>query len=86
MENIEVLVRIRPPNDREIESNDFNVWSGINTDTIGVSQDKYTELMRQRKLVPGQKIQFTYSTLYIIILFFLIQAYFLKIKNNFLSL
>ena len=61
MENIDVTVRIRPQNQKEIESNDIEIWSEMSGENIGISLEKYDELIKMRKLIPGQKLQFSFS-------------------------
>jgi len=41
MENIEVVLRIRPPNVKEQEINDIDVWEAQSAETIGMAKDKY---------------------------------------------
>ncbi len=41
MENIEVVLRIRPPNLKELEVNDIDVWEAQSSETIGMPKDKY---------------------------------------------
>lgn len=53
MENIEVTLRIRPPNSKEIECSDLDVWSVIENNQIGINQERYHDLIRYRKIYPG---------------------------------
>ena len=66
MENIEVGIRIRPINITEISCNDLEIWDSLAPQTIGISNEKYNELLRFRKIVPGQKTSFNFSNFYII--------------------
>ena len=61
MENIQVVVRIRPANGNERDNNDLEIWSVQNQDTITISNDRFNDLVRMRKFVPGQRVEFTFS-------------------------
>ena len=61
MENIAVAVRIRPQNQREADAGEISIWSTTGKDSILVKEEKYNELLNQRKIIPGQKTDFTYS-------------------------
>ena len=61
MENIEVAIRIRPINFSELSNNDMEIWDSLSEQTIGISNDKYNELLRCRKIIPGQKTSYNFS-------------------------
>lgn len=61
MENIEVAIRIRPINLSELSSNDMDIWDSVNCQAIGIPSDKYNEMLRLRRIVPGQKISYNFS-------------------------
>ncbi|CAD8207126.1 unnamed protein product [Paramecium octaurelia] len=61
MENIQVVVRIRPSNGAERDNNDLEIWSVQNQDTITISNDRFNDLVRMRKFVPGQRVEFTFN-------------------------
>ncbi|EAS00562.2 kinesin motor catalytic domain protein (macronuclear) [Tetrahymena thermophila SB210] len=61
MENIQVALRIRPINQQEVENNDFEVWSTLANDEVGISAEKYTDLIRMRKIAPGQKTSYLFN-------------------------
>lgn len=61
MENIEVAIRIRPANFSELSAGDLEIWDALSQETIGISAEKLTELLRFRKIVPGQKTSFNFS-------------------------
>ncbi|CAD8109570.1 unnamed protein product [Paramecium primaurelia] len=61
MENIQVVVRIRPSNSTERDNNDLEIWSVQNQDTITISNDRFNDLVRMRKFVPGQRVEFTFN-------------------------
>ncbi|CAD8123780.1 unnamed protein product [Paramecium sonneborni] len=61
MENIQVVVRIRPSNVLEKDNNDLEIWSVQNQDTITISNDRFNDLVRMRKFVPGQRVEFTFN-------------------------
>lgn len=53
MENIEVALRIRPINQQELENNDIEIWTTQAADEVGISAEKYSDLIRMRKIAPG---------------------------------
>ena len=61
MENIEVLLRIRPVNASENNSGDLDIWNVVNNNSIYIHQDRYLDLIKTRKVNPGQNISFTFS-------------------------
>ena len=61
MENIEVAVRIRPQNEKEAENNEIEIWSEINGENLVIPIEKYDELIKLRKIAPGQKTNYTFS-------------------------
>lgn len=65
MENIEVILRIRPINTSEINSLDTEIWETDNQDMVGIPTDKYNDLVRMRKIAPGQKNLFNFSIIFI---------------------
>ena len=64
MENIEVAIRIRPPSTRELENSDLEIWSVVNHETIQISPERYQELMRQKRAIPFQRTQYSFSKIY----------------------
>jgi centromeric protein E len=61
MENIQVIVRVRPSNPTEREGNDLEIWQTVG-DTITISTDRYNDLVRMRKFLPSQRVEFSFST------------------------
>lgn len=61
MENIEVAIRIRPINFSELSANDLDIWDALSPQTIGVPTEKNNDLIRYRKIVPGQKTNYNFS-------------------------
>ncbi|KRX00715.1 P-loop containing nucleoside triphosphate hydrolase [Pseudocohnilembus persalinus] len=60
MENIQVSARIRPINNNERNQLEVDLWKNEpQTNTISASQDSYNELIRLRKMIPGQKTTYT---------------------------
>ena len=59
MENIEVLLRIRPISSAE-QFSDIPIWEA-NNNTVGIPNEKYDDLVRARKLMPGLKNVFNFS-------------------------
>jgi centromeric protein E len=53
MENIQVIVRVRPSNPMEREGNDLEIWQIMQGDTITISADRYNDLVRMRKFLPS---------------------------------
>ena len=56
-----MLVRIRPSNGAERDSNDLEIWSVMGSDTITITNDRFNDLVRMRKFVPGQRVEFTFN-------------------------
>ena len=48
MENIEVAIRIRPINISELSSNDMDIWDSLNSQAIGITSEKYNEMLHKR--------------------------------------
>ncbi len=59
MENIEVLLRIRPISPSE-QLSDMSIWEA-NGNTVGIPNERYEELVRMRKMMPGLKNAFNFS-------------------------
>ena len=61
MENIQVALRIRPINDKEIENNEIELWSTANNTTVTIAPEKYNELLIRKRIPTSQKISFNFS-------------------------
>lgn len=61
MENIQVTVRVRPSNAQERDGMDLEIWQIVGADTITVAPDRYNDLVRCRKFLPSQRVEFTFS-------------------------
>ena len=60
MENIQVILRIRPPNPNEVETNDQEVWQ-VFSNTVSVTQSLQEDLFKTRKIGSGSRTEFTYN-------------------------
>jgi len=52
-ESIEVAVRIRPLNAREMLSQQSSIWTTEQSSTVLIPSAKYSELIELRKIPPG---------------------------------
>ena len=48
-ENIQVYLRMRPPNKREVEAEEGEIWA-LNKNSIKLNADKFNNLAKQRKM------------------------------------
>ncbi len=65
MEKVVVAVRVRPPNEREILTNDKCMWS-INSpeqNTISVAASTLCDLVEEGTLSPASNVQCTFGTI-----------------------
>ena len=62
MENIQVILRVRPQNNQELESNDPNIWTVFPPSNISLTTDRHIDLMKSRKISVGHKTDFNFST------------------------
>ena len=60
MENLEVILRIRPKNYSEIELCDPEIWS-IYGNSICIYPEKLNELIEMKKILPNQQNFFSLS-------------------------
>ena len=60
MENIQVALRIRPQNRKEIEAEDPALWR-IKGNQVGIFSEDHMNLVRYRKIKPGQRTTFNFS-------------------------
>ena len=61
MENIQVILRVRPQNHQEVEANDQDIWSVIPPSMISLSSDRHVELIKSRKIGVGHRTDFNFS-------------------------
>jgi len=59
MENFQVALRVRPATLSEIEANDLEIWTVIGEAEVGISKERYSDLVRLKK-IPSNMRQ-TYS-------------------------
>jgi hypothetical protein len=62
MENIQVVLRVRPQNPHESESHDPEIWQVYSSNTIAIDPTKQDDLIRSRKIGIGHRTQFSFST------------------------
>ena len=48
-ENVQVFLRIRPANSRELDRNEMNIWS-VGKNYLRLNSDKYNGLVKQHKI------------------------------------
>ena len=60
MENIQVIVRVRPTNPLEKSDNDLEIWH-INGESISIATERYTDLVRMRKFLSSQRVEFSFN-------------------------
>jgi len=63
MENIQVVLRVRPQNHLEVENNDKEVWQVLNSSTMCVNPDIHADLIKTKKIGFGHKTDFSFSNL-----------------------
>lgn len=63
MENIQVVLRVRPQNHLEVENNDQEVWQVLNSSTMCVNPEIHGELIKNKKIGFGHKTDFSFSKL-----------------------
>ena len=61
MENIEVVLRIRPMMPAERESQDIEIWTIAQDNTVKICPQKYQDLVRMKRIVPAIKTEYTFS-------------------------
>jgi hypothetical protein len=61
MENIEVALRIRPPNQSELERDDPEIWQTIPPNAVSLISERTLDLLKFRKINPGQKTNYAFS-------------------------
>lgn len=61
MENIQVVLRVRPQNPKEVECSDPEVWRVAKENTAYIDPDKHMELVNNKKLGVGHRAHFSYS-------------------------
>ena len=66
MENIQVILRVRPQNNQELEANDQDIWTVFPPSMISLTSDRHIELMKSRKIGVGHKTDFNFSNKYLI--------------------
>jgi centromeric protein E len=61
MENIQVIVRVRPSNPFERVEKDLEIWDIQGGEVISIAADRYQDLVRNRKFLPSQRVEFSFN-------------------------
>lgn len=61
MENIQVALRLRPLNDRELNKGEENIWQIDYDSTISLDPLRSREIMTQKKILLNTKTNFTFD-------------------------
>jgi len=61
MENIQVILRVRPQSVQEQESNDQEVWQVLSSNTISMNSRSQEDLLKTRKISAGNRTEFTFN-------------------------
>lgn len=63
MENIQVVLRVRPQNSVEVETGDREVWQVPTPNAICIKPDLHEDLIKAKKIGFGHRTDFAFSKL-----------------------